>query len=358
MPQLSVRDLAARLGTAWSGDPDAAVSGVATLAEAGPGDLSFWADPRYREAALKSRAGVILVGVETATLSPERTLLVREPHLALWQVLTWLYPEAEVVPGCHPTAEIAPTAHVDPSACIEAHASVGEDAHVGPRAHLGPGVRVGKGVVVGEDARIGPNAVLLDGVRIGARVRVGPGSVIGSVGFGYVRVDGMSRRVPHVGTVVIEDDVELGANCTVDRATLGSTRIGRGSKLDNLVHVGHNVTIGAHVLIAAQCGLSGSATLGDGVQMGGQAGVAGHIVVAPGSRIAAKAGVMKSVSGTVAGHPARPLARQRRAEAALQRLDDLRRRVRELERIVAANPGPADSGSARTACDHDTGVAG
>jgi UDP-3-O-[3-hydroxymyristoyl] glucosamine N-acyltransferase len=326
------------------------ISGVASLREAAEHDLSLYVDRRYRDAVAATRAAVVLARSEKCPLPSHRLLVVRDPRAALRQVLTWLYPEPELVPGVQRNAEIHPTARIHTGARVDALATVGPGATIGARTHIASGARVGENAKIGDDTRIGENAVLGDGVRIGDRVRIGPGTVVGSMGFGFVRVGDAHWRVPHVGTVVIEDDVEIGANCAIDRATFGATRIRRGAKIDNLVQIAHNVVIGENVLIAAQCGISGSAVVGDGVMMGGQAGVSDHVVVAPGTRIAAKAGVMKSIGArrgsrgaddrssegmTFAGHPARPLIEQRRAEAALRRLDDQRRRVRELERRLA-----------------------
>ena len=340
--QIALVEIAARLSgeagiaAEWCGDPSAAVSGVASLTDATPADLSFYADRRYRDAARTTQARAIVVARDLAAeIAPERRIVVDDPRAALWHVLTWFSPEAlHTRAGSEPTAPIAPDAEVAPTAEVAASATVGARTRIGPGVRIGAGARIGDDVTIDGESEIEPNAVVLDGVSIGARVRIGAASVIGSVGFGFAVIDGRRRRMPHLGTVVIEDDVEIGANCTVDRALLGTTRIGRGSKLDDLVHVGHNVTIGAGVLVAAQVGFAGSATIGDGAVFGGQSGVADHVTVAPGSRVGAKAGVMKSLGGTVAGHPARPLMEQRRAEATARRLDASARRVEEMARTL------------------------
>jgi len=343
MPRILLSDIAAHLHTAWRGDPTASVCGVAPLADARDSDISLYADSRYRRAAIASRAGAILVRPGRSVVPADRSLVVDDPFEALSEVVGLLVPEPGLAPGVHPTADVEGTAKVDLTARIEAFASVGARSVVGARTVVATGACIGADVEIGDHTRVGPNAVVMDGIALGRRVRIGPGAVIGAVGFGFTAKEGTWRRVRHVGTVVIGDDVEIGANCTVDRGTLGATKIGRGTKLDNLVHVGHNVEIGEDVVIAAQCGLSGSASLGDGVLVGGQAGVGDHVVIAAGTRVAAKAGVMKSFGArggtagavTIAGHPARPLVEQRRAEASLRSLDEMRRRLHDVERLLA-----------------------
>ena len=325
----SVADVAARLGASWRGREDVVVTGVAPLAEAGPSDVSVYLDRRYRPDARSTTAGVVIVGPDLAAdLPPERVLIAADPRSALWHVLKMFAQPPDRTPTRSPSAHVDPTSDIDTTARIDASATIGARAVIGAGVHVGSGARIGDRVALGEGTSIGPNAVVMDDVVIGTRVYIGPGSVVGGPGFGFAEIDGRVARMPHVGTVIIEDDVEIGANCTIDRATMGATRIGRGCKLDSLVHVAHNVTIGAGVMIAAQCGVAGSTTIGEGTLMGGQAGVADHVVIAPGSRIAAKSAVMKSVAGKVAGSPARPLVEQRRMEAALRALANRGRKRR------------------------------
>ncbi len=336
MAAVRVADIAAAVHGTWRGEPERLVTGVAALSDAGPDDLSYYADSRFQKELSNTTAGVIVISPADASLVHDRALVVENPRSAFQHILALfvISRNDEIPTGGHPSASVSETATLDPTCSVGAHASVADGAAIGARTRIAAGARIGRNASIGVDCRIGENAVLLDGVEIGDRVTIGPGTVVGAPGFGFVENDGERTRMPHVGTVVIEDDVEVGANCTIDRAQLGATRIGRGTKIDALVHVGHGVDIGERVVITAQCGISGSVTIGDGVMMGGQSGIADHIDIAPGTLIAARAAVMKSIrqpGTTVAGSPARPITEQRRAEARLYHLDDLVKRIRRLE---------------------------
>ena len=286
----SLADIGARLGAELIGS-DAQVGAVAALEDAGPSDVALCFDRRRIADLKKTRAaGVILPrgALVLQEAAPCAVLLVEEPRLALARVLELFHPEPQAAGG------------VREGARVEAGAKLGQGTIVAA------GAVVESGAVIGADCRIGPNAVVLSGCTLGDRVILGPGAVIGSCGFGFVPEGDKVRKIPQVGRVVIEDDVEIGANSTVDRATLGETRIGRGTKIDNLVQVGHNVKIGENVLIAAQVGLSGSVTVGDGAVLGGQVGVADHVVIGAGAQVGAKSGVGTHVAegARVAGYPA------------------------------------------------------
>lgn len=290
MPATSLAEIGALLGAELIG-ADARVSGVAALEDAGPSDLTLCFDRRRIPDLEKTKAaGVILprraTGLHRA--APCAVLLVEEPRLALARVLRHFHPEPAV------------------EGCVREGARVEAGASVGARTIVATGAVIESGAVVGDDCRIGPNTVVASGCTLGNRVILGPGAVIGSCGFGFVSEGEGVGKIPQVGRVVIEDDVEIGANTTVDRATLGETRIGRGTKIDNLVQVGHNVSIGKNVLIAAQVGLSGSVKIEDGAVLGGQVGVADHVVIGAGAQVGAKSGVGTRVPpGTrVAGYPA------------------------------------------------------
>lgn len=283
-------DIGARLGAELIG-ADAQVSGVAALQDAGPSDVTLCFDRRRIPELKKTRAaGVILPrgALILQEAAPCAVLLVDEPRLALARVLEFFHPEPQSAGSVHPGAR------------------VDEGARLGKGTIVAAGAVVEAGAVIGADCRIGPNAVVASGCTLGDRVILGPGAVIGSCGFGFAPEGAGVRKIPQVGRVVIEDDVEIGANSTVDRATLGETRIGRGTKIDNLVQVGHNVKIGKNVLIAAQVGLSGSVTIGDGAVLGGQVGVADHVVIGAGAQVGAKSGVGTHVppGARVAGYPA------------------------------------------------------
>ena len=286
----SLADIGARLGAELIG-ADAQVSGVAALEDAGPSDVTLCFDRRRIPDLKQTRAAGVILPRGASILqeaAPCAVLLVDEPRLALARVLEMFHPEPEGAGG------------VREGARVELGAKLGKGTSVAT------GAVVESGAVIGADCRIGPNAVVASGCTLGDRVILGPGAVIGSCGFGFAPEGEAVRKIPQVGRVVIEDDVEIGANTTVDRATLGETRIGRGSKIDNLVQVGHNVQIGKNVLIAAQVGLSGSVKVGDGAVLGGQVGVADHVVIGAGAQVGAKSGVGTHVppGARVAGYPA------------------------------------------------------
>ena len=336
------------------------MAGVANLRDAGPDDLSFLISPRYRREAEASRAGALLVGERTvppaarSALAAARPLVVvADPELARNRALALFHPADPPAGGVHPTA------------VVEAGAEIAADAAVGPYAVIGRGSRVEAGAVVaahtvvGRDCRVGagsvlhPHVVLYDGTELGLRVVVHAGTVLGADGFGYVsRADG-HHKVPQVGRVVVGDDVEIGALSAIDRATVGATRIGAGSKIDNLVQVGHNVEVGRGAVLCGQAGIAGSSRLGDGVVLAGQAGVGGHLAL--GDRVqvgAASAAVRPVPAGTVvsATVPAMEIGRWRRQIPLLGRLDELFRRLRAVEERLGTAPasGPAESEGGET----------
>jgi UDP-3-O-[3-hydroxymyristoyl] glucosamine N-acyltransferase len=327
--------LAEALGATLEGDPARVVRGVAPLESAGPDDVSFLTDPRYRGAAQASRAGAFVAGPGVAGL-PAPVLRVAAPAQALIDLLLLFHPEPPVVAGVDPSAIVAADARVDataavgPLAVIEARARVGARVRVGALAYVGPGVEVG------EASTLGPHSTLLAGVRVGRRVLVHAGAVIGADGFGFAFDGARHRKIPQTGGVLIEDDVEIGANTTIDRATFGDTIVRRGTKIDNLVQIGHNVEVGEHAILVAQVGVSGSSRLGRGVVLGGQVGIADHVSIGDGAMVAAQSGVPSDLAagGRYFGSPARPLAEASRVVAAATRLPELLKRVRALERAV------------------------
>jgi UDP-3-O-[3-hydroxymyristoyl] glucosamine N-acyltransferase len=346
---LSLDEVARYLGVDPPGGEAGAlrVERVTPLEGAVEGALALVADPRYLKAMAASRASAFLVASRLAddvAGSPEPgvrdrpRLVVADPHRALRRILLLLHPPLEEGrrPGdaeVHPTAvveegaELASGVRVGPFAVVEAGARVGEGSQVGAHVVVGAGAQIGAG------CRLLPQCVVYPGTLLGDRVTLHAGARVGVDGFGYVFEEGEHRHIPHVGRCVLEDDVEIGANTCIDRGSIGETRISRGTKIDNLVHVGHNSRVGTRSLITAQVGLSGSASLGAGVVVGGQAGIAGHLQVGDGARIAAQAGVIGEVppGETVMGFPARPQREFLKATAALYRLPELVRRVRGLE---------------------------
>ena len=325
-------ELAALVEGRVRGNPERRVEAIRSLAAAGPGDLSILTSAVYREEARASRAGALLVGREEDGLAQD-LLVCPDPAWALGELLRRFHPPPPAEPGAHPTAVVAASAQVDPTATLGPHVVVGDGSRVEARAVLHAGVVVGRSCRVGPDSVLHPRVVLYDGTELGARVVVHAGAVLGADGFGYAAHGGALVKVPQVGRVVIEDDVEIGANSAVDRATLEETRIGAGSKLDNLVQVGHNVRLGRGCVLCGQAGIAGSTRLGDGVVLAGQSGVSGHIELGDGVQVAAKSAVLQSVpaGSKVAGIPAVALGEWRRQASRLARLGELFRRVRRME---------------------------
>jgi UDP-3-O-[3-hydroxymyristoyl] glucosamine N-acyltransferase len=334
---MTLAEIANLVGGRLVGDGGASVTGVAALAEAGPDDLAFLANARYLPQLASTRAAGVLLREEHAASSPRPAIVVEDPDWAFAVAAErFAPPPTAPPPGVHPLACVAPGvrlgpgASIGPFAVVEAGAAIGDGVVLHAHAFVGAGAEIGAGSVLHPGARV------CGRVRLGRRVILHPGAVAGADGFGYAVVKGEVRKIPQTGTVEIADDVELGAGTTVDRARFGATRIGAGTKIDNLVMIAHNVEIGAKCLFAAQSGISGSTRIGSGVMMGGQVGLVGHIEVGDAARIGAQSGVAKSVPpGTVVdGTPARPILPYHRAQAALQRLPELAKEVRELRREV------------------------
>jgi UDP-3-O-[3-hydroxymyristoyl] glucosamine N-acyltransferase len=334
--RITLGQLAEVLDATLDGDPTRVVTGVATLDTASADDISFLTDVRYEPAARASRAAAFIAPPGTHGL-PGATLACASPHAALIALITLFHPPPVLAPGVDGTAVVSPAATVDPSTAIGPLAVVEAGTRIGARVHVHALAYIGRDVEIGDDSVIGPRVVLREGVRLGRRVIVHAGAVLGADGFGYVPDGGVYRKIPQVGGVLIEDDVEIGANTTIDRATLGATIVRRGTKIDNLVQVAHNVVIGEHCIIAAQTGIAGSTRLGRGVMIGGQAGLAGHISVGDGATLTAQTGISHDVppGAKLAGTWARPLFQARRIWVAEAQLPDMIARLRKLERRLA-----------------------
>jgi UDP-3-O-[3-hydroxymyristoyl] glucosamine N-acyltransferase len=340
----TLAELAARVGGEPTGDGALVLEGVAPLEEAGPAQVSFFSNRKYRKAFEASRAGVVIVEPGTEVPPGRAVLRVPNAYLAFARVSTLFHPPAAAVPGIAPEAVVHPSARVHPSAQVMPLASVGPGAEVGAGTVLHPGVHLGEGARVGAGCLLYQNVVVRERCQVGDRVILQPGCVIGSDGFGFaldMEGEGAGPRhlkVPQVGVVVVEDDVEIGANSCVDRATLGVTRVCRGAKIDNLVQVAHNVVVGPLSILAAQVGISGSTRLGMGVVAWGQAGIIGHLTIGDRANIAAQAGLARDLEPgeRVAGSPAIDEVRWARNAAVQDRLLEMRRELRELSKKVAA----------------------
>jgi UDP-3-O-[3-hydroxymyristoyl] glucosamine N-acyltransferase len=334
--------IADALGARLDGDADRVVSGVAPLETAGPDDVTFLASDRYQRQAERTRAAAVVARPDTGGL-PCAVLGVAAPQIAMIALIRLFHPEPAGEPGVHPLALVSPGVALPPSVAVGPFAVIESGAVLGRGTRVGALVYVGAGAHIGEDVTLHTGVVVRDGVRIGNRVIVQPGAVLGADGFGYVFDGTAHRKIPQVGGVRIDDDVEIGANSTVDRGMLGDTVIGRGSKLDNLVQVGHNTQVGTDVILVAQVGVSGSCHVGNRAVLAGQVGIADHVTVGEGAILIAQAGVPSDVpAGEVwGGSPSRAMSEMRRIWAAERALPDLLKKVRALEKRLEALEGGA-----------------
>ena len=333
----TLSELAAELDGLVVGDGTTVIRGVAGIREAMPGDLTFLANSRYDSHLAETRASAVICSREKRD-APLPLLMVENPYLAFQRAVRIFRPDHyRPAPGIHASACVAGDAIVGREAAIGAHCVVEPGARIGDRVVLMSGCYVGHGASIGDDSYLYPRVVIREDCALGARCVLHPGVVVGSDGFGFALDKGRYHKVPQVGNVVIGDDVEIGANTTIDRATTHSTRIGEGTKIDNLVQIGHNVVVGRHCIIVAQVGISGSTELEDHVTLGGQAGLVGHIKIGKGAMVGAQSGVTKSVpeATVVTGYPATQHSAWKRLQAFIHRLPDLFQRTRELEDRVA-----------------------
>lgn len=329
---IKLADLAEMLQGEVLGDAGLEIEGAGGLDDAGKKDITFLEKVSLLDRAERSRAAAVIVPPEITRLT-KPGIRMDNPRLGFLKVLQLFEQPPQAALGVHPTAVVGKNVRLGKSISVHPYVVIGDSARVGDGVVIFSHCVIGKGCRIGEGTVLFPRVTLYDGVQVGKNCRLHSGVVVGADGFGYVSTNGRHLRVPHIGTVVLEDEVEVGANSTIDRGTTKATRIRAGSKIDNLVHVAHNVTIGKGVMICAQCGLSGSVELGDRVVLAGQVGVADHKSIGSGATIGAQAGVTSNVppGEFYSGYPARPHGEQMRALALLHRLAELNDRVRRLE---------------------------
>jgi UDP-3-O-[3-hydroxymyristoyl] glucosamine N-acyltransferase len=335
---LTTAEIAKQLAGEVLGDANAPLTGFANADAAQAGDLTFAENAEYFAAAEASAATAIIAGKDA--VSTKKILIrVANPRVAFAKALAIFFPEPKFAPGIHPSAVIAKSAQVDPSAHIGPHCSIGERVKIGANVVLQSGNFIGDDSVLGDGTNLFPNVTIYSRSQIGKCVRIHSGTVIGSDGFGYVFDTSFHRKVPQIGNVVIGDDVEIGSNSSVDRGALGSTVIGKGTKIDNLVQVAHNVEIGEHCILCAQVGIAGSAKVGHYSVFAGQVGIAGHLKIGNKVTVGSKAGVMHNIpDGEMwLGTPAQPDKQAKRVMIALQRLPDLFKKIAEWEKKLTGN---------------------
>ena len=333
---ITVAELAARVGGRVRGDGSVLISGVAGLETAGAGEIAFIDDGKVSAGARPSGASCLIVPEGAEVKGAQCLIEVARPKLAFALVAEMLHPPRRRAGGIHPTAVVAASANLDESVYAGAWVEVGERTTVGAGTQIHAGAVIGAGVTVGRDCVIHPNVVLYDGISLGDRVILHAGVVVGADGFGYVPDElNVRHKFPQIGTVVIEDDVEIGACTCIDRGALGQTRIGRATKIDNLVQIAHNVEIGERVVIAAQTGISGSTVIESDAVIGGQVGIGDHARVESGAVIGSKAGILPGKivrAGVWWGIPVQPLSEYKRLNAHMNRLPQMREEIKELRR--------------------------
>ena len=342
---VSIGELAVRFGCELRGDPSLTVERVATLSSADAHAVAFLANPRYRAQLAATRAGVVVLDAASAAACPAAALVCVNPHATFARICALLHPEPFGPSGIHPSAVVSPDARIDPGAHIGALSTIGAGTVVGPRAYIGPQCLLESGVLVAEDVRLVGRVTLCHGVQIGARTVVQPGAVIGGDGFGFAQEGGRWLKVPQTGTVRVGADVEIGSNTAVDRGAIEDTVIEEGVKLDNLIHIAHNVRIGAHSALAACVGVSGSTSIGRRCMIGGQVGIGGHLTICDEAVITGCTMVSHSITrpGVYSGGiPYEQAHLWRRLVARFKRIESLAERLRALERRVAPAQDPEE----------------
>lgn len=319
------------------GDPHLEITGVSEIQNGVPGTITFLLLPKYREYLETTKASAILAGKDES-LQEMNAILADNPTVAFSKILDHFAFEAEVSGGVHPTAVVDDSATIGRDVTVGAYVVIEEGAKISDSVRIGPQCFVGKGTTVAQESELKPLVTIYHGCNIGANVLIHSGTVIGCDGYGFATESGVHLKIPQVGGVEIGDDVEIGANCAIDRGTIGNTVIGKGSKLDNLVHIAHNVKIGKGCLLTGQTAVAGSSVIGDYVAFGGKASVTGHVEVGSHARLAAKSGVTKSLPGneTYAGMPARKITEKNRIDALVSQLPEMMKRLKILEERLTA----------------------
>lgn len=338
--QFSAAQIASIINGAIEGDPGATVGSFGKIEEAREGQLAFLANPKYEDFLYNTSASIIIINEAQVLKEPVNATLIRVPdaYSSFAQLLsTYQNLVAKQLNGIQQPSHIAATATIGENVYVGAFSYIGEKSRVGENVKIHPQVYVGNDVKIGANTTLHPGVRIYQGCQIGAGVTIHAGTVIGSDGFGFApQSDGTYKKVPQIGNVIIEDNVEIGSNCSIDRATIGSTIIHSGAKLDNLIQIAHNVEIGSYTVIAAQSGVSGSTKIGKNVMIGGQVGIVGHITIADGSKINGQSGVTKSIKFPLAvtGSPASNYVDALRAQAVSRNLPELEKRIKELEKQI------------------------
>lgn len=335
--RLTLKEIVERIGGELVGDPDVIITGISGIKEAKEGDITFLANSKYQPLMKITKASAVITSKDV--VNKKKTLIRTDnPSLAFSKVIELVAPNGVGHPiGINSTAVISKSAQLGNNVTVGPHAVIEDEVRIGDNTIIYGGCYIGHYAEIGNDCIVYPNVTIRERIQIKNRVIIHSGAVIGSDGFGFATVRGVQKKIPQIGTVLIENDVEIGANVTIDRARFDKTIIGKGTKIDNLVQIAHNVVVGPNCIIVAQAGISGSTTLGEGVILAGQAGIVGHITLGNGAIVAAQAGVTKSVppNTKVSGYPAKPHAVAKRVNACVQNLPQVYRKIKELEEKVA-----------------------
>lgn len=337
MSEFSLKELAAKVNGKVIGKSQTMIRGAAKIDSAKEGEITFLANPKYKQYLVETKASAVVVDQKTEYDLSIPAIRVDDVYYRFLQIFLLFNPQKEILePGIHQSAVIHPSTTLGKNIAIGSHVNIGKNCRIGNGTKILHGCVILDNVEIGENCLIYPLASIRENCQIGSEVIIHNGAVIGSDGFGFAPFEGEYHKIPQIGRVVIEDKVEIGANCTIDRATMGDTIIREGAKLDNLIHIAHNVEVGEWTVMAAQAGISGSTKIGHHVMIGGQVGTVGHISIGNYVQIAAQSGVPKSVPDNeiIFGTPARPIMRTKRIEAVVNQLPELLRRIQQMEREI------------------------